>query len=145
MIDEQFADLPKKYRSLVPDEKEVYSIEPSSNCPTGTRGRIGVYEILEVTEEIRKSILDGKSEAEIQKLLRQNGMLNLKEDTIIKAMQKLIPFEEIAQIGGVMDMDEEFGEDDVDTEEKNDTDDIKDENNKDDNDKNVLTIDRDLV
>jgi type IV pilus assembly protein PilB len=46
MIDEQFADLPDKFRSKIPDSKEVLSIQPSANCPTGTRGRLGVYEML---------------------------------------------------------------------------------------------------
>ncbi|KKS84179.1 MAG: Type IV-A pilus assembly ATPase PilB, partial [Parcubacteria group bacterium GW2011_GWA2_43_11] len=40
MIDEQFADLPKKYRSQIPHEKEVVMVEPSANCPNGTRGRL---------------------------------------------------------------------------------------------------------
>ncbi len=144
MIDEQFADLPKKYKKLVPDAKEVYSIEPSENCPTGTRGRIGVYEMLEVTDEIRKAILDGQSEDEIHKLLRQNGMLSLKEDTIIKAMQKLIPFEEVAQIGGIMDIEDEDDLDDVESNtEENDNE--KKEKDVDTSDKNISTIERDLV
>ncbi len=142
MIEEQFSDLPKKYRKLVPEAKEVYSIEPSENCPTGTRGRIGVYEMLEVTDEIRKAILDGQSEDEIHKLLRKNGMLSLKEDTIIKAMQKLIPFEEVAQIGGVMDVDDEYlDEEEVSAEGGV----VEKEKGVDTFNKNISTIERDLV
>ena len=143
MIDEQFADLPEKYKKFIPMAKEVYSIEPSENCPTGTRGRIGVYEMLKVTEEIRKAILDGQSEDEIHKLLRKNGMLSLKEDTIIKAMQKLIPFEEVAQIGGVMDIEDEDGVDDIENTVMEDQ--TEKEKDVDTSDKNISTMERDLV
>lgn len=107
MIEEQFADLPEKHKKVLPETDEVLAIEPSSNCPTGTRGRIGVYEMLEVTEDVRKGILAGANESDIYSLARENGMITLKGDTIIKAMKKVIPFEEVAQIGGAMDVDEE--------------------------------------
>jgi type IV pilus assembly protein PilB len=107
MITEQFADLPERFRGLIPEATEMLSIEPTGNCPTGTRGRLGVYEMLELDEEIRQAILNGADESAITKIARQNGMITLKEDTIAKAMKKLIPFEEIAQIGGVMNLDTE--------------------------------------
>ena len=107
MIDEQFADLPEAHKKKLPETNEVLAMEPSSNCPTGTRGRIGVYEMLEITEEVRKGILTGGSEATIYSLARENGMITLKGDTIIKAMKKVIPFEEVAQIGGAMDVSDE--------------------------------------
>lgn len=107
MIDEQFADLPEKYRSHIPQAKEVLMVQPSGNCPTGTRGRLGVYEMLQIDDDIRKAILEGSDESIIHKISRQKGMFSLKEDTIIKAMQKLIPFEEVATIGGLMDVEEE--------------------------------------
>jgi len=110
MIDNDFADLPEKYKKeLLPDAKEVLAIQPSSNCPTGTRGRLGVYEMLEINEEIRAAILDGGEEEKVFGIARKNGMITLKEDTIVKSMKKLIPWEEVAQIGGLMDIEAEFG------------------------------------
>jgi hypothetical protein len=75
-------------------------------------------------------------------------MFNLKEDTIIKAMKKLIPFEEVAQIGGMMDLDEEEGSEDAEENkqkkvEENKNDDEK--NRKDNMDNAVASIERDLV
>jgi len=113
MIDEQFADLPEKYhKELLPEAKEVFAIQPSGNCPTGTRGRLGVYEMLEINEEIRAAILDGGEEEKVSTIARKNGMITLKEDTIIKSMQKLIPWEEVAQIGGLINIEEKFGGED---------------------------------
>jgi len=107
MLDAQFADLPAKYRSKLPQAKEFLALEPSTTCPTGTRGRVGVYEILEINEEIRQSVLKGADEAAVQALARKNGMLTLKEDAIRKAMEKKIPFEEIARVAGAIEGEKE--------------------------------------
>jgi type II secretory ATPase GspE/PulE/Tfp pilus assembly ATPase PilB-like protein len=112
MVEEQFADLPEKYRKQIPKGTEFLSIEPTGNCPAGTRGRVGVYEMLELTDEVRQVILEGADESTLYKIVRGRGMFSLKEDTIIKAMKKIVPFEEIAQIGGVLNLDDEAGEED---------------------------------
>jgi type IV pilus assembly protein PilB len=103
MLDEQFADLPIEYRRKLPPAKEFLSLEPSPTCPTGTRGRLGVYEMLEVTDDIQQAILKGADEAIIQSLARKHGMLTLKEDAIRKAMDKQLPFEEIARVSGAIE------------------------------------------
>jgi type IV pilus assembly protein PilB len=113
MLDEQFLDLPKEFHSKIPDAAEFLSLEATATCPTGTRGRVGVYEMLEMTGEIEQAVLRGADEAIINALARKNGMLYLKEDAIRKAMQKQIPFEEIARVAGSLEAeveDEEEGE-----------------------------------
>ncbi|MBL7045228.1 MAG: type II/IV secretion system protein, partial [Parcubacteria group bacterium] len=100
MIDKEFADLPEEYRKMVPTEKEFFNIQPTNECPSGTRGRTAVYEILEMTKEIEEIILKNPSEAEIKKVARANGMFTMKEDAIIKAFKKEIPFSEINALGG---------------------------------------------
>jgi hypothetical protein len=60
--------------------------------------------MLEATDEIRNAVLAGAGETVISDMARKNGMLTLKEDAIIKAMKKLIPYEEIAQVGGLMNL-----------------------------------------
>ena len=107
MVTEEFASLPVKYRGKIPQATEFLGIQPSTSCPAGTRGRLGVYEMLEATEEIRNAVLAGAGETVIADMARKNGMFTLKEDAIIKAMQKLIPFEEVAQVGGLIETDEE--------------------------------------
>jgi type IV pilus assembly protein PilB len=140
MIDEQFADLPQKYKSAIPDEKDMLAIQPSSNCPNGTRGRLGVYEMLEIDDEIKRGILEGADEATVSALARKKGMLTLKEDTIIKAMKKLIPYEEIVQIGGLSQINE-VEEDIATVEDPDEKKEEKDVGAKSD----VASIERDLV
>ncbi|MBT3282818.1 type II/IV secretion system protein [bacterium] len=100
MIDKQFADLPEKYKKEIPTSESLYNIEPTKECPSGTRGRTAVYEILDINKEIEEVILKNPSESEIKKIARANGMFTMKEDAIIKAFNKEIPFSEINTLGG---------------------------------------------
>lgn len=107
MLDNQFADLPSQYHDLVPSGDTVYGIIPTKTCPSGTRGRTGVFEMMTFNEELEQAILDSAEENKIYELARKNGMLTMKEDGIIKAFKKEIPFEEINTLGGEYVLDEE--------------------------------------
>ena len=95
MIDKQFEDLPKEYMDEIPKASEVLAIDPSPTCPNGTRGRIAVYEMFKMDKDIEQVILKNPVESEVFKIARNKGMITMKEDGIIKAMQKIIPFEAI--------------------------------------------------
>lgn len=94
MIDKQFADLPEIYRKDIVFGKEVYEISPAPNCPSGVQGRVAIMEVLEVDKELEQIILKTPTEQEIWKYARGKGMLTMKDDAIIKAFEKVIPFEE---------------------------------------------------
>lgn len=98
MIDKEFLDLPDQFKSEVPNEKEMLKIEPTGSCPSGTKGRIAVFEMFNMNSEIEQTILKNPIESEVYKIARRNGLITMKEDAIIKAMQKTIPFEEINQL-----------------------------------------------
>lgn len=100
MIEEQFADLPEKYRGKIPQGNEIYGVEPTKEYPSGTKGRIGVFEVLKMTKEIEEIILNGGDENKIYDVARKNGMFTMKEDAIIKSFNKVIPFEEVNALGG---------------------------------------------
>ena len=96
MIEKQLADLPEKRRREIKVGREVYRAKRAPTCPSGTRGRIGVYEMFEVDKELEKLILETPSETAIEKLVRgERGMLTMKDDALIKALDGVIPFEEV--------------------------------------------------
>lgn len=95
MIDKQFEDLPEKYKKEINFGKELYEIESTPSCLTGISGRMAVMEVLEMNKEVENVILTNPTEPELYKVARGKGMLSMKEDAIIKAMQRNIPFEEI--------------------------------------------------
>lgn len=107
MLKNEFDDLPPEHRKEIPDLKEVYRIDPTPDCPTGTRGRVGVYEMFDMNAELERAILANKPEEEMLKIVRKGGMITMKEDAIIKSSQGLVPFEEVNTLGGQFDLDEE--------------------------------------
>lgn len=95
MINEQFADLPPEFMKEIKIGKEVYAIAPGPNCPNGVKGRTPVMEVMEVTAEMEEVILKSPTEQEMWKVARKNGMLTMKEDALLKAFERIIPFEEV--------------------------------------------------
>ena len=107
MLENQFADLPESERKKLPKLDTLYEAKPTKECPDGTRGRMAVFEVLEMNKDIEKVILTNPVESEIYKIARQNGMLTMKEDAIIKSSKKLIPFKEVNTLGGALLEDDE--------------------------------------
>jgi len=95
MLDKQFDDLPAEFKKDIKFGKEVYGIMPTPTCLNGTSGRVAVIEVLEMDKNIEQAILKNPTEAELYKIARAKGMLSMKEDAILKAFQKIIPFEEV--------------------------------------------------
>jgi type II secretory ATPase GspE/PulE/Tfp pilus assembly ATPase PilB-like protein len=106
MLTKQFADLPKEFHKDIPPLDEVYRVEQTPECPSGTRGRIAVFEMFNMDIDLERAILANKPEDELFSIVRKNGMLTMKEDAIIKAAQGVVPFEEVNTLGGEFELDE---------------------------------------
>jgi len=99
MIDKAFETLPEKYRSRIPASTTMLHPEPSTGCASGTKGRVAVMEVFEVNEEIQELILKGGSEEDMFTVARKSGFTSMKEDAIIKALNHVIPYEEMNAFG----------------------------------------------
>ncbi|MDB5224516.1 MAG: ral secretion pathway protein [Candidatus Adlerbacteria bacterium] len=104
MMKKEFADLSPEYLAELPPLTEVYRIKPTPECPSGTKGRMQVSEVYEMSIDLEKAILARASEDEMLKIVRKQGMLTMKEDAIIKAAKGLIPFEEVNALGGEFEL-----------------------------------------
>ncbi|OGZ07982.1 MAG: hypothetical protein A2942_02275 [Candidatus Lloydbacteria bacterium RIFCSPLOWO2_01_FULL_50_20] len=98
LIDKQFADLPEATRAKIKIPDHVYDPAPSPSCPSGTRGRTGVFEMLKIDRDIEHIILTNPSEQAVYEAARAKGMLTMKDDAIIKAFNGVIPFGEVSNI-----------------------------------------------
>jgi len=94
-IEEQLKDLPVEFKSDITTKKEMYDTVPSSGCPSGTRGRIAVYEMFPIDKEMQTMILKNPTNAEIYKIARKKGMFTMREDAMLKAVNGIIPFREV--------------------------------------------------
>jgi type II secretory ATPase GspE/PulE/Tfp pilus assembly ATPase PilB-like protein len=64
----------------------------------GYRGRVGIYEILDMGEKIKSGILKGLPSFELQKIAQEQGMITLEQDGLIKAAQGLTSLEEVYKL-----------------------------------------------
>lgn len=93
--EKQFSDLPEIYRKNLNLDRDFNEAIPAEECPTGTKGRVPVLEILDIDTEIQNAIVSKASDDDIYKLARSKGMIFMKEDAMIKSMDGIIPFVEI--------------------------------------------------
>lgn len=99
-IEAELASVPEKFRFKIPDS--IYEPEPSPTCPTGMRGRQAVFEVLEMSNELEKIILENPVESKLWVAARSQGMLTIKEDALLKAFDKKIPFSEVNQLSSLL-------------------------------------------
>jgi type IV pilus assembly protein PilB len=64
---------------------------------TGYKGRIGLYEVLEITDEIRELILIGASALELRKKAVDDGMITLRESGLHKIRSGVTTIEEVVR------------------------------------------------
>ncbi len=99
MIDKEFKTLPAKYHDRIPQSTTMLRPEPSPGCTSGTKGRVAVMEAFEINDAVQELILKGGSEEEMFKVGRSHGFITMKEDAIIKALNHVIPYEEVSAFG----------------------------------------------
>jgi len=81
------------------DDVVLYRHKGCSRCNnTGYRGRLGLYEVMIVSEAIRRLTVERKSADEIARVAAAEGMKSLREDGIDKVLQGLTSIEEIARV-----------------------------------------------
>lgn len=98
MVDTQFKDLPLEFKKAYKIDRPFYEAKPNTQYPTGMKGRVPVFEVLNITDEIEEAILHSKGEEAIHELARKNGMVTIKEDAMLKCMDGRIPFIELAEL-----------------------------------------------
>src|SRR3989440_736929 len=82
-----------------PDEAKTLKTYKGRGCPscndTGYKGRIGLYEVMEITDEIRELILIGASSLELRKKSIEDGMVTLRLSGLQKIRNGVTTIEEV--------------------------------------------------
>jgi len=86
----------------IPSEiKAIYRSSGCSKCNfIGYSGRIGIYEMFSMTPNIEKIILKNISSSEIVAATKEDGMIALQEDGVLKALQGITSLEEVRRVTG---------------------------------------------
>jgi type IV pilus assembly protein PilB len=77
---------------------EFYKPKSSKDCPEGYKGRVGIFEVLPVTETIKELIVKKATSDKIQEQAKKEGMLTMIEDGLIKAVQGITSIEEVLRV-----------------------------------------------
>lgn len=82
-----------------PDKIQFFQGKGCGNCGTsGYKGRIGIYEVFDLSENIKELVSKKASSSEISKQAVENGMVTLRQDGILKAAQGLTTLEEVWRV-----------------------------------------------
>ncbi|MGE4443761.1 MAG: GspE/PulE family protein [Candidatus Altimarinota bacterium] len=65
---------------------------------TGYKGRVGLYEVLEMSDGVKEMVLNGQSAFNINKQAIQDGMISLEQDGIMKALNGLTSLQEVYSV-----------------------------------------------
>jgi type II secretory ATPase GspE/PulE/Tfp pilus assembly ATPase PilB-like protein len=95
MLQKEFADLPEQYKAKIKISDKMITTVPSKTCPSGTSGRMAVFEMFEVDKDIESVILKSPTELDLYNATRAKGMLSMKEDALVKAINGGIPLTEV--------------------------------------------------
>lgn len=77
----------------------IYQAQGCKKCNfKGYSGRIGVFEVLKMTETLGDLIVKDPSEKELVKEARRQGMISMEEDGILKVLDGLTSLEEIMRV-----------------------------------------------
>ena len=79
---------------------ELYHGKETSTTPGGYKGRIGLYEVIEVTEEIQQMIIKHATSSQIQEVAEAQGMIPMKSDGYLKALAGDTTIEEVNRVAG---------------------------------------------
>ncbi|MEZ0391436.1 MAG: type IV-A pilus assembly ATPase PilB [Pseudobdellovibrionaceae bacterium] len=83
------------------EEKEVkeYQLFKGKGCPTcngvGIKGRIAIFELMEMSTKIREAILKGASSESLRIMARQEGMRTLRRSALLKLKRGQTTIEEV--------------------------------------------------
>ena len=90
----------EKITGKISDWSKVPFYKPSldKDCPEGYKGRVGVHEILRVSEGIRNLIMGNATSDDIEKQAKKEGMMTMLEDGVVKCVQGVTTIEEILRV-----------------------------------------------
>lgn len=89
------------YKSLPLRSQTAYTLVKGTDTPEtpgGYRGRMGLYEVFEVTEAIQALTMKRATSTDIQKAAQREGMISMRSDGYLKALNGMTTIEEVNRV-----------------------------------------------
>ena len=112
------------------DINEMYDVNPDGceHCFRGFAGRIGLYEVLNINDDIRDAITNNLPKTELRKLVYKSGVITLLQDGLEKVVDGQTSFSEILKAIDLENDLEEYNDDNLKSN-LNDIENTKNDNN----------------
>ena len=103
-VQSEIEKLPEKLKAEVKQKYgskpvEFFHAEPNPDCTIckgkGVSGRVAIFEIFEMTKQLGQIVAEGFTEAKLWEEAKRQGMLTLRQDGILKALDGLVGIEDI--------------------------------------------------
>jgi type IV pilus assembly protein PilB len=94
----EIESMPEALRNTITLPDHIYRGKVSASCPKGSRGRVAIFEVLSMSKELEKIVLDKPNEGEILKEAFRQGMINMRQDGILKVLDGTIGLEELMEV-----------------------------------------------
>ena len=100
-VKEIFKDIPANSAVKVPETLQFYHSPGCVQCEgLGYEGRVGIYELIEVNDNIKDLVLKEASGLDIKKQAYQDGMVTMAQDGLLKALEGVTDVEEVFRVAG---------------------------------------------
>jgi len=87
---------------IPPEEAKTYECKHGLGCPecggSGYRGRVALYEVMPLYEEIRDLVLSGASTPEIKRAAMNRGVNTLRQSGLTKVREGVTSLEEVMRV-----------------------------------------------
>src|SRR5262249_45637506 len=81
------------------EEAPTVKVMKGAGCQTcngsGYKGRVGLYEVMELTDKLRETIMSGATALDIKKQALEEGMISLRRSGLIKIMNGVTTVDEV--------------------------------------------------
>jgi len=86
---------------FTPDDAKSLTVSKGRGCQTcnntGYKGRVGLYEVFECSEDVRQLILEGASSIELKRKAMEEGMISLRQSGLSKIRDGMTTIEEVVR------------------------------------------------
>ena len=93
------------YANLPLAGQQSYTLTKAAStktAPGGYKGRAGIYEVMDITDEMENLIVKRATSTEINKLAVEQGMVTMKQDGYLKALNGITSLEEVNRVASDM-------------------------------------------
>ena len=97
-VEEEIAKIPKAAKVNIKEPLQFYRGRSCPHCNNGYAGRIGIFEVLEMTNILAEITLKEPSETQLGGEAKRQGMITMKQDGILKVLQGETSLEEVMRM-----------------------------------------------